>query len=98
MPDRRLRVLSCLQTLLIVGRIRRHAASGNRRTMPDATLARLIRNSLLLMRALNAAWPGITDCQTILQGFDAQYGRFLEVTSGRSSVSNKPTGTLSSRR
>lgn len=34
------------------------------------------------MRALNAAWPGIIDCQTILQGFDAQYGRFLEVTSG----------------
>ncbi len=36
--------------------------------------------------------------QTILQGFDAKYGRFLEVTSGRSSVSNKPTGTLSSKR
>ncbi|XNM50504.1 hypothetical protein ACLK2D_21185 [Escherichia coli] len=36
--------------------------------------------------------------QTILQGFDAQYGRFLEVTSGRSSVSSKPTGMLSSRR
>lgn len=34
------------------------------------------------MRALNAAWPGITDCSNLLQGFDAQYGRFLEVTSG----------------
>ncbi len=39
-------------------------------------------NSLLLMRALNAAWPGITDCSNHFQGFDAQYGRFLEVTSG----------------
>lgn len=30
--------------------------------------------------------------QTILQGFDAQYGRFLEVTSGRSSALKMPTG------
>ncbi|SPW42536.1 isocitrate dehydrogenase kinase/phosphatase [Escherichia coli] len=37
----------------------------------------------LLMRALNAAWPGITDCSNhFCKGFDAQYGRFLEVTSG----------------
>lgn len=28
------------------------------------------------------AWPGTTDCPNHLQGFDAQYGRFLEVTSG----------------
>ncbi|STJ88233.1 isocitrate dehydrogenase kinase/phosphatase [Escherichia coli] len=36
--------------------------------------------------------------QTILQGFDAQYGRFLEVTSGAQQRSNRPTGMLSSRR
>lgn len=34
------------------------------------------------MRATNAAWLELLIAQTILQGFDAQYGRFLEVTSG----------------
>ena len=36
--------------------------------------------------------------QTILQGFDAQYGRFLEVTSGAQQRLNMPTGTRFSRR
>lgn len=36
--------------------------------------------------------------QTILQGFDAQYGRFLEVTSGAQQRLNMPTGMRFSRR
>ena len=36
--------------------------------------------------------------QTILQGFDAQYGRFLEITAGASSALKKRIGRLSNRR
>ncbi len=43
-------------------------------------------------------WHGITDlAQTILQAFDAQYGRFLEVTSGarrfeQAGLARRPAG------
>ncbi len=78
---RRLRVLSCLQPLPNVGRIRRLRRI--RQSAPDVTLTRLIRqfsapdegNKCRVALELLIA-------QTILQGFDAQYGRFLEVTSG----------------
>lgn len=38
--------------------------------------------TLCRMGEVDDAWPGITDCSDDFAGFDAQYGRFLEVTSG----------------
>ncbi len=65
---RRLRVLSCLQPLPNVGWIRRLRRI-RQFSAPDEGAKCRVALELLI-------------AQTILQGFDAQYGRFLEVTSG----------------
>ncbi|MGU0056128.1 hypothetical protein ACVXG7_11160 [Enterobacter hormaechei] len=49
------------------------------------------------MRGRYVAWSELLIAETILQGFDAQYGRFWKSPPARNSVLSTPTGMRFSR-